>query len=98
MTAFGFLSTYPPTPCGVATFSTALPKHLTPQGSGDRAGVVRVVDAAQPAAHPVPDPGLAASMPAVCDRIAPARERSAVAGSFRTLAASLIGARAEAVA
>jgi polysaccharide biosynthesis protein PslF len=52
MTTFGMLSTYPPTQCGVATFSAALLKHLTPQGSGDRAGVVRVVDAAQPAVYP----------------------------------------------
>ncbi|WP_323748025.1 glycosyltransferase, partial [Catenulispora rubra] len=36
----------------MATFSTALLKHLTPQGSGDRAAVVRIVDAAQPAVYP----------------------------------------------
>jgi polysaccharide biosynthesis protein PslF len=52
MTSFGFLSTYPPTRCGLAGFSAALVRHLTVQGSGDRAGVVRVVDAVQPAVHP----------------------------------------------
>lgn len=42
---FGVLSTFPPTQCGLATFSQALATHL--QGSGADVGVVRVVDRPQ---------------------------------------------------
>lgn len=44
----GLLSTYPPTQCGLATFSAALLEQL--DGASGRAGVVRVVDA--PGSHP----------------------------------------------
>jgi glycosyltransferase involved in cell wall biosynthesis len=40
--AYALLGTYPPTQCGLATFSAALFAHL--RGPGDHAGVVRVLD------------------------------------------------------
>jgi glycosyltransferase involved in cell wall biosynthesis len=45
--SFGMLSTYPPTQCGLATFSQALVTHL--EGSGADVGIIRVVDCPQPA-------------------------------------------------
>jgi glycosyltransferase involved in cell wall biosynthesis len=44
--SFGILSTFPPTQCGLATFSQALAHHLV--GSGADVGVVRVVDGPEP--------------------------------------------------
>jgi polysaccharide biosynthesis protein PslF len=41
-TSFGILSTYPPTPCGLATFSAALSEGLSANGSD--VSVVRVAD------------------------------------------------------
>jgi glycosyltransferase involved in cell wall biosynthesis len=40
--AYGLLGTYPPTQCGLATFSAALFAHL--RGLGDHVGIVRVSD------------------------------------------------------
>jgi len=40
--SYGFLSTHPPTQCGLATFNSALAAHLTADGT--RGGVVRVTD------------------------------------------------------
>ncbi|NUU17826.1 glycosyltransferase [Cellulomonas humilata] len=43
---FGVLSTFPPTQCGLATFSSALATHLVDAGA--EVSVVRVVDSVQP--------------------------------------------------
>jgi len=48
-TRFGILSTFPPTQCGLATFSSALATHLIEAGAD--VSVVRLVDSRQP---PVP--------------------------------------------
>jgi polysaccharide biosynthesis protein PslF len=45
---FGILSTFPPTPCGLATFSHALARHIDDTGAD--VGIVRVVDSSQPPA------------------------------------------------
>jgi len=44
--SFGMLSTYPPTQCGIATFSASLSDALA--ATGDSTSVVRLVDEAEP--------------------------------------------------
>jgi len=48
--SLGMLSTYPPTQCGLATFSAALWRELDAGHGGT--GVVRVVERPEPEAHP----------------------------------------------
>ena len=49
---YGFLSTHPPTQCGLATFNSASPPTSTADGT--RGGVVRVDDRRRPTSGPAP--------------------------------------------
>ncbi len=48
--SFGFLSSYPPTQCGLATFTAALQNEI--RASGHETGVVRVLERAEVSAQP----------------------------------------------
>ena len=71
MPTYGLLSTYPPTQCGLATFSAALFSHL--RGPGDHVSVVRVLDDSVPQDAASPD------APEVVHRLVNGSARSAAA-------------------
>ena len=48
-TRFGFVSTYPPTICGLATFTSSLYRELV-TSAGNEGSVIRLVETPQPAA------------------------------------------------
>ena len=55
--SIGLLGTYPPTQCGIASFTHSLARNLDNTGTGVTVGVVRVVDAAG-----APVPGMVGSL------------------------------------
>jgi len=61
--SYGFLSTYPPTQCGLATFTESLLRALTAAEPSTRTGVVRVVDSVTYADRPEVVAHLVASAP-----------------------------------
>jgi polysaccharide biosynthesis protein PslF len=72
---FGFLSTYPPTLCGLASFTASLRAALPPGSAG---GVVRAVESAEPASSPEVVGDLLAGSPASCRAAAALLDRDDV--------------------
>jgi glycosyltransferase involved in cell wall biosynthesis len=77
-TRFGFVSTYPPTLCGLATFTSALRTELVTAG-GPAGAVVRVVETSQRRGRPEVVGELVAGEPSTVRRAAQLLEDSDVA-------------------
>ncbi len=75
MVNYGFLSTYPPTQCGLATFCAALLRHLSNPMAGNRCGVVQVVDSAYQTVRQDPDTGVITVRPLSVSRTAEVLDR-----------------------
>ncbi|WP_439378906.1 glycosyltransferase [Amycolatopsis lexingtonensis] len=76
MITFGLLSTYPPTLCGLASFTASLRAALPPGAAG---GVVRAVESAAPAGGPEVVGDLVAGSPESCRAAAALLDRDDVA-------------------
>ena len=61
--SFGFLGTYPPTPCGIATFTHALMGAVAAVETCDPVGVVRVIDSQEEPVGPTPAGHLRTDVP-----------------------------------
>ena len=79
MVSYGFLSTFPPTRCGLATFSLALAQHLHDPAAGERCGIVHVVDRVRPTARQDPRVQLVSGRPLTAVRAVDALNRCDVA-------------------
>jgi polysaccharide biosynthesis protein PslF len=79
MVTYGFLSTFPPTRCGLATFSLALAQHLNDPATGERCGIVHVVDRLRPQAPQDPTVQLVNGRPLSAVRAIDALNRCDVA-------------------
>jgi glycosyltransferase involved in cell wall biosynthesis len=79
MVTYGFLSTFPPTRCGLATFSLALAQHLHDPAAGERCGIVHVVDRVRPTARQDPTVRLVNGRPLTAVRAVEALNRCDIA-------------------